>query len=183
MKVFIFYILAFNTLTSYAQSDKEIRKNGIIKSEFIDPLRPAKAAFYSAVLPGLGQAYNKKYWKIPIVYGAIGTSVYFYIDNNKKYNIYRDEYKNRLAGTQSDREYLARLSESQLIYAQKQFKRNSDLSLLFAIGFYALNIIDANVDAAISQFNVNESLGLKPAIDINNETSKTNFGLRCVYSF
>lgn len=49
----------------------------------INPLSPAKAAFYSAILPGLGQAYNKKYWKIPIVYAALGTGVYFYIRNNK----------------------------------------------------------------------------------------------------
>jgi hypothetical protein len=68
------------------------------KLQEIDPLTPAKAAFYSAILPGLGQAYNKKYWKIPLVYGAIGTSLYFYIDNNKKYHDYRDEYKRRLEG-------------------------------------------------------------------------------------
>ena len=59
-----------------------------LKSNNIDPLTPAKAAFYSAVLPGLGQAYNKKYWKIPLVYGAMGTSLYFYLDSNKKYNQY-----------------------------------------------------------------------------------------------
>jgi hypothetical protein len=58
--------------------------NDTLKSNDIDPLTPAKAAFYSAVLPGLGQAYNKKYWKIPLVYGAIGTSVYFYVDSKKK---------------------------------------------------------------------------------------------------
>jgi hypothetical protein len=72
-----------------------------IKSNDIDPLTPAKAAFYSAVLPGLGQAYNKKYWKIPIVY-AIGTSLYFYLNSNKKYNQYRDAYKRRLEGYSDD---------------------------------------------------------------------------------
>jgi hypothetical protein len=55
-----------------------------IKKSTINSLAPSKAAFYSAIVPGLGQAYNKKYWKIPIVYGAIGTSVYAYIWNNKK---------------------------------------------------------------------------------------------------
>jgi hypothetical protein len=62
-----------------------------LKSSNIDPLTP-KAAFYSAVLPGLGQAYNKKYWKIPLVYGAIGTSLYF-ISVIKKYNQYRGAYE------------------------------------------------------------------------------------------
>ena len=74
-----------------------------LKSINIDPLTPAKAAFYSAVLPGLGQAYNKKYWKIPLVYGAIGTSLYFYIDSNKKYHQYRDAYKRRLEGYNDDK--------------------------------------------------------------------------------
>lgn len=74
--------------------------------EPINPLSPAKAAFYSAVLPGLGQAYNKKYWKIPIVYVAIGTGVYFYLNNNKEYNRYRDAYKSRLAGFTNDEFYL-----------------------------------------------------------------------------
>jgi hypothetical protein len=55
------------------------------KVDEIDMLAPSKAAFYSAILPGLGQAYNKKYWKIPLVYGAMGTSIYFYFDNNKNY--------------------------------------------------------------------------------------------------
>ena len=56
----------------------------------IDPLSPSKAAFYSAVIPGLGQLYNKSYLKIPLVYGGMGTSLYFYIDYQKKYNRARD---------------------------------------------------------------------------------------------
>lgn len=60
-------------------------------------LAPAKAAFYSAVLPGLGQAYNGRYWKIPIVYGGLGAGIYFYIKNDDQWNRYRDAYKARLA--------------------------------------------------------------------------------------
>jgi hypothetical protein len=161
---------------------QDITKNDSLNSQILDPLRPAKAGFYSAVLPGLGQVYNKKYWKVPLVYGAIGTSIYFYIDNQKQYNIYRDEYKNRLAGNESDSEYLARLSESQLISAQKQFKRNSDLSLLCAVGFYVLNIIDANVDASLSQFNVSNQLAFKPIL-IKDNTFQNNVVINCTYKF
>ena len=64
----------------------------------INALAPSKAAFYSAILPGLGQAYNKKYWKVPLVLGAIGTSGYFYFNNNKKYNQYRTAFKLRESG-------------------------------------------------------------------------------------
>jgi hypothetical protein len=62
---------------------KQFVSKDTVKSQEINPLAPAKAAFYSAVLPGLGQAYNKKYWKIPIVYGAMGTSLYYYTWNNE----------------------------------------------------------------------------------------------------
>ena len=92
--------------------------------EEIDMLAPSKAAFYSAVLPGLGQAYNKKYWKIPIVYAALGTGVYFYKMNDKQYNRYRDAYKRRLAGYQDDEFYgdvpgQPRIADDALIRAQK----------------------------------------------------------------
>ncbi len=177
----LFLLLGFTSI--FAQGKGKIILNDTLKSETIDPLRPAKAAFYSAVLPGLGQIYNKKYWKLPLVYGAIGTSAYLYIDNQKNYNIYRDEYKNRLEGKKSDSEFLAGLSESQLITAQKGYQRNRDLSALFMIGFYVLNIIDANVDAALSQFNVNENLVFRPSLISNDLTSKNNFGFALNYSF
>ncbi len=70
-----------------------------------DPLSPARAAFYSAVLPGLGQAYNGKYWKIPIVYTALGVGVYFYLENDRQYDRYRNAYKSRLAGNTDDEFY------------------------------------------------------------------------------
>ena len=142
----------------------------------IDPLRPSKAAFYSAVLPGLGQAYNKKYWKIPIVYLALGTGVYFYVDNNKQYNRVRDAYKRRLAGFQDD-EFQDRLTDDGLREAQKSFRRNKELSLLVTVGLYALNIIDANVDAHLLQYNVDDNLSFKPHYKINEYDKKGTLGL------
>ena len=150
------------------------------KLQEIDPLRPSKAAFYSAILPGLGQAYNKKYWKIPLVYGAIGTSMYFYLDNNKKYHSYRDAYKKRLLGLPDEYDYL---DDSRLIAAQRFYQRNRDLSLLVTIAFYVLNIVDANVDAHLAQFNVNEKLSLAPDIYQNEFTAKPNIGLTFNYKF
>lgn len=160
--------------------------NGLVvtdttKMKEIDPLTPAKAAFYSAILPGLGQAYNKKYWKIPIVYGAIGTSMYFYLDNNKKYHSYRDAYKRRLAGYTDDQyDYL---DDSRLIQAQRFYQRNRDLSLLITVGFYILNIVDANVDAHLIQFNVNDKLSVVPDVYQNDFTAKPNIGLTFNYKF
>lgn len=152
-----------------------------VQSNDIDPLTPAKAAFYSAILPGLGQAYNKKYWKIPLVYAGIGTSLYFYIDNNRKYNQYRDAYKRRLEGYTDDK--FSYLDNSRLIAGQKFYQRNRDLSALVTVGFYVLNIIDANVDAALIQFNVNENLSFKPEIYPNDVTFRPNVGLTFNYTF
>ncbi len=148
----------------------------------IDPLSPSRAAFYSAVLPGLGQAYNKKYWKIPIVYAALGTGIYFYTKNNKDYNRVRDAYKRRLAGFQDD-EFQGRLTDDGLRNAQKTLRRNKELSLLITVGLYALNIIDANVDAHLLQYNIDDNLTLKPHYIINEQDNKGRVGLTLNFGF
>jgi len=158
--------------------DTEITK----PREAINPLAPSKAAFYSAILPGLGQAYNKKYWKIPIVYAAIGTGVYFYITNTNELNRYRDAYKRRLAGFQDD-EFFGQLSDDSLIRAQQQLRRNQELSLLVTIGLYALNIIDANVDAHLLQYNVDENLAIKPHVKYNELENAADLGLTLNFKF
>ena len=186
MNKIIFIVLFFFTIgtaTVFAQTktDAVLVAKDSLKSNDIDPLTPAKAAFFSAVLPGLGQAYNKKYWKIPLVYGALGTSMYFYISNNKNYHKYRDAYKSRLEGYVTDD--WAFFVNNRLIAGQKFYQRNRDLSALVTLAFYALNIIDANVDAALIQFNVDENLSVKPFIYPNDVTLKTNVGLTLNYNF
>lgn len=148
-------------------------------------LAPAKAAFYSAILPGLGQAYNDRYWKIPLVYAGIGTGVYFYINNNKEWNRYRDAYKNRLAGRKDEFTVNGeeRISDDGLIRAQEFYRRNKEISILVIAGFYVLNIIDANVDAHLQQFNVSEDLTLQPNMGLDNFTGKSRYGLSLNYKF
>ena len=176
----LLFILFGNQILFSQEIGNVIIAKDTTKLQEIDPLRPSKAAFYSAILPGLGQAYNKKYWKIPLVYGAIGTSMYFYLDNNKKYHSYRDAYKKRLLGLQDEYDYL---DDSRLIAAQRFYQRNRDLSLLVTIAFYVLNIVDANVDAHLTQFNVSEKLSLAPDIYQNEFTAKPNIGLTFNYKF
>lgn len=175
------FILGNTAVFAQTETEAMLVAKDTLKSNDIDPLTPAKAAFFSAVLPGLGQAYNKKYWKIPLVYGALGTSIYFYVDNNKKYHQYRDAYKSRLEGYVTDD--LAFLDNNRLIAGQKFYQRNRDLSALVTIAFYALNILDANVDAALIQFNVDENLSVRPVLYPNDVTLKTNVGLTFNYSF
>ncbi|WP_291142403.1 DUF5683 domain-containing protein [Flavobacterium sp. UBA7680] len=177
----LFFLIGTVSLFAQVKKDTVLVVKDTTALIEIDPLTPAKAAFYSAILPGLGQVYNKKYWKVPLVYGAIGTSLYFYIDNNKKYHDYRDAYKRRLEGYNDDKYKF--LDDSRLIAGQKFYQRNRDLSALFVVGFYVLNIIDANVDAALIQFNVNERLSLRPEIYPADVTFKPNVGLTFNYRF
>jgi hypothetical protein len=177
----LFFLIGTVSLFAQAKKDTVLVVKDTSKLQEIDPLTPAKAAFYSAILPGLGQAYNKKYWKIPLVYGAIGTSLYFYIDNNNKYRDYRNAYKRRLEGYNDDKYKF--LDESRLVAGQKFYQRNRDLSALFVVAFYALNIIDANVDAALIQFNVNERLSMRPEVYPNDITFRPNVGLTFNYHF
>jgi hypothetical protein len=123
----------------------------------------------------MGQAYNKRYWKIPLVYGALGTSIYFYINNNKKYQQYRDVYKRRLEGFTGDE--FSYLDDTRLIAAQKFYQKNRDLSALITVLFYVLNIVDANVDGHLMQYNVNDKLTVKPNLYRNEFTSKQNLGI------
>jgi len=177
----LFICLATQAQSNKDELDETARQNKKNISKALDPLRPAKAAFYSAVLPGLGQAYNKKYWKIPIVYAAIGTGFYFYLDNNKLYKQYRNAYKRRLAGFTDDEFYgpgdTPFLSDEALIRAQRTLKRNKELSMLVTVGLYVLNIIEANVDAHLLQYNLDENLALKPFMDFNNPNYTTQIGL------
>ena len=178
--IFFFLIVCATAFSQEKIADVIVAKD-TTSSEEIDPLTPAKAAFYSAILPGLGQAYNKKYWKIPLVYGAMGTSIYFYLDNNKKYHNYRDAYKKRLAGN-PDPAY-AYLDDGRLISAQRFYQRNRDLSILITGLFYILNIVDANVDAHLMQFNVNDKLSFRPDLHQNEINYKSNLILTFNYNF
>lgn len=155
--------------------DSEATKAEASTQEPYNPLAPAKAAFYSGVLPGLGQAYNKKYWKIPIVYGGIAAGVYFYQRNTEDYNRFRDAYKRRLAGYQDDE--FQGVSDARLRDAQKTAGRNRDVSLAMAIGVYLLNILDANVDAHLLRYNLNEDLSLRPKFHYQSGFRPSTYGL------
>ena len=186
---FIIFFCAF-AFISFAQDTKDNPKeldSDLIKTDLMDPLAPSRAAFYSAVLPGLGQAINKKYWKIPIVYAALGTSIYFYTSNDKNYNRYRNAYKRRLAGYTDDEFYgfgnIPLLSNEALIRAQKTLRRNKELSLLITVGLYALNIIDANVDAHLLQYNMDKNLAINPFIDFDTPDTSAQLGLSINFNF
>lgn len=180
-----FCLLLSNTGVAQEEANLVVKDTANVTYKEINPLSPARAAFYSAVLPGLGQAYNKKYWKIPIVYGGLGAGIYFYTWNNKKYHEFRDEYKARLDGTtkQGVHPIYGNLTNDGLIRGQKYHQRNRDLSALITAGIYILNIIDANVDAHLLQFNVNENLSIRPELYQNETDFQFKTGVKLTYHF
>lgn len=179
----IVFILFLFGSTAFAQQELAITVQDSVKGEEIDPLAPSKAAFYSAIVPGMGQAYNRQYWKIPVVYAALGTGIGIYAYNNKNYHNYRDEYKRRLNGTEEKTGKYSYLTDAQLISAQKQFQKNRDLSLIVTVGIYILNIVEANVSAHLLQFNVSDKLTVRPDMYQNDLNYKQNLGLSINYNF
>jgi len=184
VKTKLFYIFLFIGCSLFAQTSDTLKvkeerviviKDTLSPKEEYNPLAPSKAAFYSAVLPGLGQAYNKKYWKIPIIYAGIGTGIYFYNQNTKDYNRFRDAYKRRLAGFEDDE--FQGISTDRLIDAQKTASRNRDVSIIVSIAFYVLNIIDADVDAHLRQYNISDDLSLLPKGNMDSLDKQANYGL------
>jgi hypothetical protein len=168
------------------KDDKKEEEIPTLESQMIDPLAPATAAFYSAVLPGLGQAYNKKYWKIPIVYAAIGTGVYFIVDNQQEYNRYQDAYKSRISGRPDEFDGTGtnpNISEDGLIRAQEVLKKNRDLAIFITIGLYVLNIIEANVDAHLDEKAFNKNLSFRPSLYINPIDNQAYAGLNLKIGF
>ncbi len=187
--ILCFFICFFCLNQSFGQKKKDDvkkAKDSISLSQEIDPLSPARAAFYSAVLPGLGQAYNKKYWKIPIVYAAIGTGVYFYMDNSKYLDRYQEAFKLRLSGRPDEfngDDGNPNVSTEGLIRAQEVLKKNKDLALFITIGLYALNIIEANVDAHLDDKAFNNNLSLRPSFYINPIDNQAVAGINLKFDF
>lgn len=123
---------------------------------------PRKASIYSAVLPGAGQAYNKKYWKIPVIYAGFGVLGYFVKTNNDEYKIYKNAYKFRLDGDESTvDQFVGIYADQDLVTLKNFYRRNRDLSIIGMSVLYILNIIDASVDAHLFHFNVSDDLTLQ----------------------
>lgn len=160
----------------------------VAKKRAINPLAPSKAAFYSAVLPGLGQVYNKRYWKVPIVWGAIGAGIYGYTFYDNSYNELRTAFKRRKAGFLIDNPNIAEtVTDAQLERLQNDRQNDRDLTLLVTILLYALNVVDANVDAHLKQFNIDDDLSFDmefhPYLDVNPITTDPNYGMAVIIKF
>ena len=167
-------VLILFTITGFVASAQVLTEADSIKAIVGKPEHsPHRATIYSAVLPGLGQIYNKKYWKVPLIYIGLGTFGYFIDWNNDQYMQYREAYADIVDDDPNTNSFEELNFEgrwdldnsgqrSQFTDALKRAKdtsrRNRDLVIMSTVAFYALNIIDASVDAHFFDFDISDDL-------------------------
>jgi len=144
---------------------------------------PRKAVLYSFIFPGLGQVYNKKYWKLPFIYGAGGTFAYYISFNQLKYKKFRDAYVNGKAGEMAfiDGSYF---SHEILPRGRDYYRRYRDLSILGFGAIYLLAVVDAMVDASFFYYDVSDDLTmrLEPVL-IEGPGMSASLGFRINFGF
>jgi len=190
---------------------QKIESDSIYSPVKVKEHSPHKATIYSALLPGLGQIYNKKYWKLPILYAGIGVTLYAIGWNTDQYNLYKDAYVDFVnfqefkyqseGGTipePTSKRYEELLStdfsstdasyddwfKTKLQNGKDSYKHDRDLSYIILFGVYVLNIIDATVDAHFTNFNINDDLSMSVQPKMNySPVSGSTLGLSCRINF
>lgn len=141
------------------------------------PHQPGKATIYSILVPGLGQAYNGEYWKIPIYWGCLIGSYHFYRTNNINYRKYKRIHNEATAENST---YTGRITAEQALYYRNVYRRYRDYSIVAIAGFYLLQVIDANVFSYMRDFEVSDDLSMKIAPTVivpDNEYALGSSGL------
>ena len=198
-KHIVFVLLIFCAINVHGQIlQTDSTKTQVVAKKTTEVHSPKKASLYSAILPGLGQAYNKKYWKIPIIYAGFGTLGYFIGWNNNFYKTYKQAYVDLTDGDESTNSHLD-LEASKyydlnnptdynnfktgLSKQQEYYRRNRDLLIISTVGFYGLNIIDASVDAHFFDFDISEDLSFNWQPAANLFDSQLLYGFNCTFNF
>ncbi|REJ80469.1 MAG: hypothetical protein DWQ44_06980 [Bacteroidetes bacterium] len=142
-----------------------------------------RRALQSALLPGLGQAMNGKLWKIPVLYAGFGTLVYFIGNNDQEYNRYKNAFIQRNDGDPATVDEFSQLTSEDLRVRKDFYRRNRDLSYILTGVLYAMNIVDAYVDAQLKDFDVSENLSFRPApcIDLNQNANPVA-GIKLIFT-
>ena len=162
---------------------------------------PNNSIWLSLAIPGAGQIYNRKYWKLPIIYGGFVGCTYALTWNNRMYKDYSQAYQDIMSDNPNNNSYMdfmgpgitqadvqARLSYYQELFRKRKdlYRRQRDLSIFVFIGVYLLSVIDAYVDAELSNFDISKDLGmtLEPAIfnDAYRQMPQ-GIGLQCSIKF
>lgn len=156
--VYLFLALIFSLSLSAQRDSVKYEEVNEIPTDSSEIHSVSRATWLSTLLPGAGQAYNEKYWKMPIVYAGLGACGYFAVENHRLYRQYLDAFLMRIDSTTGNDPYYNIYSERQLIELQNIYRDWRDLSLIIGAAVWALNVVDAHVDAHLYYYNVNEDL-------------------------
>ena len=185
-----------DTATIAQQTDSvSIPSSMIPNKRFIPDSK--KATWFAIVFPGGGQIYNRKYWKLPIFYGGFVGCTYAFNWNSKMYNDYKQAYIDIMDDDPNTKSYENYIPPGYDISGEKAqyqerfkkrkdiFRRQRDLSIFAFIGVYVLSIIDAYVDAELSNFDISNDLGIRiePTLINNGGRTSKNIGLQCSITF
>jgi hypothetical protein len=198
-------ILSFFLFTrlSYAQKKEDtlvVRNDSIVPAKGVDSSKlaakdtitkkkhsPRKAAIRSAILPGWGQVYNRKIWKVPIVYGALGTTAGIFMFNLKQYKDIQFAYRALVNNDSAKfdnvapelKDFIKYNARNDLFNARSEVRQNIDYSVLVFLLFWGLNVVDALVDAHLKDFDVSPDISMKIKPTYNSNFS--NVGMSLVF--
>ena len=162
--LFSFIILSLGGIAQTITGDSVSQfksKSKVISHEDLEDLHsPKKATILSAIIPGAGQIYNRKYWKAPIVWAGIGTALYVSQQHRDNYHFYRDEYLLELNYPKTQSQFHGQATEASLRDLKNSYKQWMETSYIVAGVIYVLQILDANVDAQLMTFDVSDDLSL-----------------------
>lgn len=196
MKYLILFILVFSGL-AYGQVENDsveiaqpiteiVAVDATAKIDTIDYLtmkNPIRASLYSAIFPGMGQIYNDKWWKAPLVWGILGTGAGFIIHYNNQYKEFRGYYLDKLYGYPLENPTLNNMSVEQLANIQDDRKRSRDYAIALTALGYILNIVDATVDAHLYGIKKDPDLSFQPIMIQNLQTTDLAMGFGVSYKF
>jgi hypothetical protein len=176
MKKLLFFFLICSSLGAVAQRDSvrvvQPESDTVTIASYSTRYDPRKALLYAAVFPGLGQVYNKKYWKLPLVYGGLGATAYainFYQDG---YRLYRRELFYNLDNNLSQDTQVnpnTGFTTSQLRSIVDRYRRERDFMIIIMMGVYILQMVDAHVDSHLKEFDLNPNLQVRVEPSFSNE--------------
>ncbi|MFN6328236.1 MAG: DUF5683 domain-containing protein [Chitinophagales bacterium] len=193
MRLLVFvFILVCISQTVYSQSDSSafrlLDSSSLAKmpKKIYKKHSPKTAALLSALLPGAGQIYNRRYWKLPLVWGGLAGFGYLWVNENNRYQDAKTSYLSLLDTDPSNDIPFNGTTNLTIVQGTKNIYRNQrDMYLLFGILFYGLNIIDATVDAHFMNFDVSDDLSMNLRLDMKNYASTPQAipSLTCTLNF
>ena len=180
-------ILLFTCLVSQAFPQTGTVKAGVPDSIMERQHSPSRATIFSTLLPGLGQIYNRKYWKVPVIYAGFGVFAYFIVQNTNNYLEYHSAYIEKVNNAKhGNYQWLVdKYTKDNLLSASEYYRRNLEVSIILSAVWYIMNILDATVDAHLYSYNISKDLTMKagPAILACDPMNRISPGIKLSFTF